>query len=515
MSGERHPNGAVGRVAKLAVSVGKLGSSGFDCPMKLALNARVGLGPELPIPKGKDALEDFTLDPIMQALDRVESRPDLHPPKTNVHKGHARWAEHAVRKYQEAFDSPTPGLPALAPLPGRRWETSWTSSGMLRREITTWGRRYASADRAVCELRMITFRSREEATELRELKAVVAAYVIARAEPNVERIRVVDFACLEGTSEVRFDGSREQASERYNRDGRPAVATLLNGRGYQPGSSCVDCRFIAGCPAMIQAPGLLGLARRNIRRRTWSPSAGRNYQACPARHFLRDRLRLPIDGKLEHNGPAERGRAIHRALTLAHNRTPARRCPAAAEPDWYPSDLPPVEVRLGSRLIEEHAEVCPRLHLPLTADMWSEHQLTFWDAEADVVVITTPDLLYDDDGSVVWREVKTGRTSGSWRGDPVVRVPQIALAVLLLRHGVFGTGPRQRVELEILRPNLPEVISIDPFNDAIHDSARRTIHELVRPWHGDDLFLATPGHCADCVVARWCPSVDTTVRLEA
>ncbi|MEG8182441.1 PD-(D/E)XK nuclease family protein [Nocardia terpenica] len=514
MSEVKYPNGAIGKVTCLSVPVGKLGRSGFHCPMKIALNARIGFTPSNPVPRGRDPLEDFNLEPIMRALDRLEDVPHRSA-SAAVHEGHARWAEHAVRNYVKEFSARAADIPPLIPLSGRTWKAIWDSSpGAMSREIAAWGRRYISSDRTVCELRMMTFRRREEAVELRILKATAAAYAIARAEPDAQRIRVVDFACLEGTSEVRFDGSREEVRERYNRDGRPAVTALLNGREYQAGSSCVDCRFIADCPAVLRAPGLLGLTKRSIRRRLWSPSQARNYRACPARHFLRDRLHLPIDGNREFNAAAERGRAVHRALAAAHSQPAGRPCPTAAPGDWYPDRLPPREIELGTLLIEEHAEVCPRLHLPPTAELWSEPQLTIWDSAADVVVVTTPDLLYDDAGSTVWREVKTGRRPTAWSGDPL-NLPQLSLGVLLLRHGLLGSGPRRRVELEILRPARPEVVSIDPFNDAVCTVARRVIDEFVMPWHADDLFRAAPGDCDDCVVAHWCPSCASDVRIDA
>ncbi|SFQ77742.1 PD-(D/E)XK nuclease superfamily protein [Amycolatopsis rubida] len=516
MSAGNHPNCARGSVSGLTVSVGKIGASKFNCPMKDALNAREGLAPERPVPSGRARMEEFGLEPVMRALDQLEGLPGEYRPSAAVHEGHVRWAEHAVRHYQQVFAPAEAGVPQLRPLLGRTWKTAWSAEGQVSKTITAWGRRYASVDGAFCELRPITFRSRDEAKELRELKAQVAAYVIARAEPRAKRIRVVDFACLDGDRLVRFDGPPELAAELYRDKGRKAVTAVVDGESHQPGTACGDCRFIASCPAVPEVPGLLGVPGRPIRRRTWSPSTGRNHQACPARHHLRDRLHLPIDQVREHEGPAERGRAVHRALASAHRRQPARRCSPVPEEGWEPEGLPDSEQELARQLFAEHAEVCPGVHLPATAELRPEHDLVVWDSEADVVVITTPDLLYEEAGSTVWREVKSSRTRRPWRGDPVTKLSQIALAVLMMRHGVLGTGPGQRIELEVLRPDISEVIPVDPFNESVHETARTVIRELVAPWHSDDLFPPNPGErCAACVVARWCPSAMPEARGEA
>jgi len=168
--------------------------------------------------------------------------------------------------------------------------------------------------------------------------------------------------------------------------------------------------------------------------------------------------------------------------------------------------LPDTEQELAWQLLAEHAEVCPGAHLPETAELRPEHQFVVWDSTADVVVIAKPDLLYEDAGSTVWREVKSSRSRWPWRGDPVSELPQIALAVLMSRHGVLGSGRERRIELEILRPGISEVIPVDPFNEAVHHTARATIREFVEPWHSDDLFRPVSSGCETCVVARWCPS---------
>ncbi|WP_344677334.1 PD-(D/E)XK nuclease family protein [Saccharopolyspora taberi] len=428
-----------------------------------------------------------------------------------VHSGVLRWTEHAVQHYLTAFP---PGNPDLN---GEYWQpvrSSWTYEqelskpdrrGVRSYRIRVWGRCYRSADGRVNELRMMSYRrdGRKRATE----EVAIAAHIAANAQSRPERVRVREFTCLDGETELLYEGTPEQVGELYREFGAPALAEVVDGSEYRPGEPCVKCLYRVECPGLPSAPGVLGISDRSRPRRTWSVTNGRNYRACPAKDFLR-RMRLPLDQRIERVAAAERGRALHDHLLRKHaadSRTP---CAARAEEHWSPRPLPPDEAEAGAAMLRHHSEVCPLLRLPPGAVLKAEPGLVFDDTDADVVLLVTPDLLYQDRGSWVWREVKTTRGAAGKAFRTLESVPQIALAIVLLGRGLLGgSRARSRVELEVLRPDGVDLRLFDPFDRRMRAEAAEVVHGLVRDWHRDDEFTPRPSsECRSCEVRRWCPA---------
>ncbi|MEU0840952.1 PD-(D/E)XK nuclease family protein [Streptomyces sp. NPDC005962] len=393
-----------------------------------------------------------------------------------------------------------------------RWTYRYRPSGPEARSaeeyrFTVWGRCLTSADGMLRELRLPVHRLGQSLPP--EGFVAAAALVLAEGAPGPppEHVRIVEFALLDGRTRELFAGSRTQALALYREHGPDALADILNGQEYRPGSSCGECPYVRVCPALRAAPGLLGIEATGRPRRTWSVTNGRNYRVCPARDHMR-RLRLPAADSIEREVTAERGRALHAYLADRHGHGIPRPCTAEVPEQWVPNgfELPEHERALGARLLRRHAAVCPLRCVKDSTDVRTEPRVVRHDTAADVVVIAAPDLLYRDADSWVWRETKTSATNRRSSRPLLELYPQLALAVTLVARGdLGGKSTRARVELEVLRPGGADLELIDPFIPANRTAAEQVLGAMVSEWHGDDYYTPVPGRaCGRCEVARWC-----------
>ncbi|MEV7286103.1 PD-(D/E)XK nuclease family protein [Streptomyces sp. NPDC093252] len=500
----------------ITVSAGMFKRGDFRCPAADALKARSYLPLEA-APRRRERLEHFTLAPFMAVCDARTRRPTetadvpVGGREGVLHEGLRSWTEHGLARYDAAF-------PVDPQRPLREVRERWTyryrpSTPDARTaeeyRFTVWGRCLASGDGKLRELRLPVHRLGPKPPA----EGFVAAAALVLAEggpgPRPEQVRIVEFALLDGEIRELFAGSRAQALAAYRENGPGALADVLNGQEYRPGSACGECPYVRVCPALRSAAGLLGIENPARTRRTWSVTNGRNYRICPARDHLR-RLRLPAADSVERDVTAERGRALHAYLADRHGQAAPRPCTVDVPEQWVPDgyDLPDDERRLGVRLLRRHAAVCPLRCVRNGTDVRTEPRVVRHDTAADVVVIAQPDLLYRDGDSWVWRETKTSATDRRSKQPLLDLYPQLALAVLLAARGDLGGGSaRSRVELEVLRPGGADLEIIDPLAPANRAAAESILREMVTEWHGDDHFSPAPGDaCRRCEVARWCPA---------
>ncbi|WP_234430921.1 PD-(D/E)XK nuclease family protein [Streptomyces sp. NRRL F-4489] len=468
--------------------------TGYRCPAADAMKAR-GCRPRARPESTRETLEHFAFGPFMKAS------------HASVHDGLQQWTAHAHEHYGAAFPedpaSPMTEVPAWSyryqlPEPDQR--------GAREYRITVWGRCLRSPDGTRRELRLPVNRIKDAEPH----RGHVAAAALATAEgipgPLPERVRIVEFALLDGRTRTLFEGTRAEAVERYRKGGGPeALSAVLDGREFRPGSSCTGCAYLAVCPALRRAPGLLGVTGEGRPRRTWSVTNGRSYRACPARDHMR-RLHLPAAQAVERSPSAERGRAVHAYLAERHGLH--RPCTVDVPAQWVPDgfELPEEEQRLGALLLRRHAAVCPLRCVRDRSAVRVEPRVVRHDPFSDVLVIAEPDLLYRDGDSWVWRETKTSATGWGRPEGLLERYPQLALAALLLSRGDLGGSPtRARIELEVLRPAGADLEIVDPRAPEIRAAAEETVRGLVADWHRDDHYAPTPGAaCTRCEVARWC-----------
>jgi hypothetical protein len=512
------PDGVSGDYSAIKVSVGMLGPPRFRCPARDAMAARQGLRAETLVRRKPEYLEDFANGPFMRAMDLIEfhRKPVDQALRTAcastapgrvVHASIEQWAAHGVFGYLQAFAEDSEVVPARE---NWRYFREWSAPdqrGAKRYAISVWGRCYTSEDHRLRELRLLT--NRADGRMRTEAEVAVAALVLASAlpQPFPDRVRIRQFALLDGTTTTLFDGSRQAALDLYDVAGKPALAGIVDAPGgldYRPGSACADCPFAAVCPALPRSAGMLGVKDDRRPRRTWSPTTSRSYRRCPAQEFSR-RQRLPLDQSIERGESAERGRAVHRYLEDLHSAGTASPCDSRIPGNWVPSEfaLPDRERELGAELLRHHAEVCPLTLASSPADVRVEPDIVFHDTDADTVVLAKPDLLYRDRGGYVWREVKTSTSTvrpSRWFD----YYPQLALAVVLAARGDLGPG-RSRVELEVLRPSGVDLVVFDPDTPRVLAEAESSLREQFRPWHLDDRFAPKPDdHCRSCEVSRWC-----------
>lgn len=509
----QQPDGVVGDASFVRVSLGVLGPQRYRCPARDAMAARPNLVASVGVRRGRELLESFTLGPFMTALDLIEDRHFTADqaldivgkyPKRPMHDGVLQWTTHAVRAYLDAF-------PSDANRPMRPVRSRWSHQSRLsepddrgarRYEINVWGRCYVSPDGHTRELRLIT--NRLNARRRGDAEIAVAALVAAQGSPGrpPERVRIVQFGILEGAAETLFDSVPEAATEMYRLHGKDALASIADNAEYRPGAACADCHFSGVCPKLPRQPGLLGVPDLGKPRRSWSATNARSYRICPARDYLR-RQRLPVDPMVEHSAAAERGRAVHAFLERRHRQAGRECCDLHIPSDWVPEgyELSEDDRGLGARLLRHHAEICP---LRYADDVRTEPELAYDDMDANVVVLAKPDLLYEERGAWVWREVKTAGSDRRRPADVLVEYPQLALGIVLVARGALGRG---RVELELLRPGGADLMTFDPFTDGMRKRAEQVLVDHVRAWRVDDRFAAVPGHeCRRCEVSRWCPA---------
>jgi hypothetical protein len=471
-----------------------------------------------PVARGRwkpDRLEDFSFGPFMAELDEAESpsRGRHVAKRRQMHDGLRTWTAHAQEMYRQAFpaDGASPLAPARAPWIYRIDLRGPDRRGATRYEISAWGRQLVSSDGRVRELRLPTNRADRPRTRAEiSIAALVAAE--GRPGPLPEHVRVVQVGLSDGRCRPLFEGDREAARRLFAEHGKGELENAVDSIEYRPGAACAKCAFISVCPALPRASGLLGVEDRERPRRSWSPTNGRSYRVCPARDHLR-RLNLPTECSMEHSPAADRGRAVHGFLARRHASASQRRCSLDIPSDWVGPEytLPDQEQELGKRLLRHHVTVCPLRHARKGA-VRIEPSLTFHDTASDVIVITQPDLLYQDGDSWVWREVKTRTGERRWGSDVLDGSPQLALAVVLLGRGdLGGSRTRSRVELEILRPGGVDLEVIDPFTPSVRETAQNVLVEHVRAWHSDTAASPRPDvkNCARCEVARWCTACAT------
>ncbi|MFJ6985900.1 MULTISPECIES: PD-(D/E)XK nuclease family protein [unclassified Streptomyces] len=504
------PDGVTRTSEVITVSAGMFKGGEFRCPAADALKTR-GYHTADPVPRRRERLEHFTLGPFMAACD-ARFQPSGGPHRTRnapQHDGLRNWSEHGIKAYEAAFpDDPRHPLKEVSEPWSYRYRLSDPDPRSAREyRFTVWGRCLATTDGAFRELRLPVHRLRRDPPPDGFRAAVALVLAEGIPGPRPERVRIVEFALADGRTRELFSGTRAQALALYREQGPDALAAVVDGQAYRPGSACGECPYLPVCPALRAAPGLLGIKATDRPRRTWSVTNGRNYRACPARDHMR-RLHLPTADSVEHEVTAERGRALHAYLADRHSHGSPRPCTTEVPEEWVPQgfDLPDRERVLGTGLLRRHAAVCPLRWVADGTDVRTEPRVVRHDRDADVLVIAAPDLLYRDGDSWVWRETKTSINDRRTQRPLLELYPQLALAVVLVARGDLGGTPtRARVELEVLRPGGADLEIIDPFDPANRTAAERILREMVADWHGDDRYEATPGRsCERCEVSRWC-----------
>jgi hypothetical protein len=515
-----------------------------------------GALPVSPVSERPMILEDFGAGPLFAALDLWEHR-GWHPRHVveelrqthgafpgraaPAHPSLTAWTIQAFERYvaartREQRAALAAGSPTTAPV-----RLDWTMRTALREhpddrgarqyEHKTWGRQYASADGTVRDLWIPSFgraKTDRPAAEKAAIAHVVAQGLPARrrarlahppAAPLVnptppERVRVFDFGCADGSVTPLLDWGPDTVGDLFRRDAAPAFVAAATGTGVRPGADCVDCKVIGHCAELPRTPRLWGPLRgaapARAARRSISAWDLRLHGECPAQYHLVRHLHL--NDLTPENPGARRGRVVDAVLNARH--APPLPVGCRELPRAHEGMLPPGHalgeplVQSALRMLDEHRALCPLDGLAPGEEVLTQHRVTAYIPELDVVVLAVPDLLHTRRGRWIWRETKTS-AAPLWEGRPLLRsYPQLALAVLLFDKGAVGDGPRRgRIELEHLREGAGEsrLEAIDPSRPATVAEAREVIADLAEPLLRDTSYDPRPGrHCHSCQARTWC-----------
>ncbi|GIG65166.1 PD-(D/E)XK nuclease family protein [Phytomonospora endophytica] len=320
------------------------------------------------------------------------------------------------------------------------------------------------------------------------------------------QVEVAEYYADTGRLEILYRGSAEQTEREYLAHGaRMSRLLRIEPLIRRPGGDCDRCVLIGDCSAVPKVPGLLGIKGNGKGRRTWSATNGRNFGACPRRdHLYRRNLPGMAPGTRELIG-----RAVDTVLDGLHRSS--RACTAADLPasraEWFRAgyELEPDASDVATAMLRQHLPRCPWLAGPSVRAARMDRTVTVYDPVADVVVHAQADLLYEEDGAWVWRELKTRERV--WNGDPLQShdALQLSLAVLLAGAGIDGRRVR-RIELEQITVDERDLHPI-PVDDAdVLSRAREVVHAAVQDWYHDPTDAPTPGRaCAFCQYRVICP----------
>jgi hypothetical protein len=497
-----HPVELVGNTERVRVSASDVANAG-DCPRHLALKVR----PEVKLADWQRRFADSTPFPVGDVLDLLHRA--LHQkvePQDSV-----LW----VRERVEAARVHRLVRPYLRVAVQNALEAHWELSdevggftdfvrnpeiGTSDRRLWVWGFVHSTADgiREVRRYRIGPARPPGDAADLRWTQTAARVAAGVAFGPSVSRVRVVEVGLADGSIEVHFDGSRDDAVTAFVSSAQATAQSLGDLQTAIPGYECASCKATGGCEALIDVSGALGQGDLGLRTRSVSASGLDRYATCPAQWLLSTDLHLPRTDDVSE--AQQRGLWIHQWLEHTHRAGVCR--------IDDPGPLDPHEFAIALPYLRRHVATCP-----LATDgaelLAADENLYGFDATAGVVCVAKPDLVYRIGDRVIVREFKTSLQAAlGGAGDVFGRSVQVPLLISLLAAGVtdaFG-GKAASVEVEVLTPGGAELFTWDVDDEATLAHARRQVAEAVQGWHVDDVWQSNPGpQCTWCPVQEWCP----------
>ncbi|MET9061862.1 PD-(D/E)XK nuclease family protein [Streptomyces antibioticus] len=430
-----------------------------------------------------------------------------------LHPAIRRYVEHAIAGYLEAHDalsSDTPGLqfrcfdPKVFPEPGG---TLWV-----------WGPLYedTAGVREVRKMRLGTVRDKPPTPDP---WTAVAAHVAGLLRPaqKISRIRVVEIGLNDSSFQVLFDGSTEDARSTFTSIALPDLKKITGGHTFHPGSFCKDCKIAGCCGALERLDGFLGQSTLGFATRSVSARDIELYETCPAQWFITRSQHLPRQNS---TSPAsQRGRLVHDWMARAHSRSvqcTAQDIGEFDDPNSFTSSISRDDYAEIQPFLAQHVEICPvRDEVNIIS---IESPLYGYDASADVVVASAPDMIFvDADKSLVIRETKTTRRE--MPQDNAEAFDQFFAAAWLLNLFASGyRGPYQsssaRLQLEVITADASRVFEWDLKDAGVLRMAQKEVRQRAKPWHRDATWAATPGgHCTWCPVKGWCPEAESNDEI--
>ncbi|MCW2752423.1 MAG: hypothetical protein JWR83_3533 [Aeromicrobium sp.] len=386
------------------------------------------------------------------------------------------------------------------------------SIGQPPRVLWAWAPLYSTED-GVREIRRYRLGSAHDEPDEKDLLwAQTAAQVAAKYAglPNPTRIRVVEIGGGDGSISVVFDGTPAQAESGYAERARGIAGELGDLDDVKPGFECSSCKVAGACEGLIPVPGMIGQPETGYASRSLAPSDLDRYRQCPAQWLLASDLHLPRG--TEYTGAQTRGLLVHQWLEAAHSRAVGCReadLPAPGGDIGLAADLMSAEeYAVAYPFLRHHVTACP-----LAADSVEvvevETSMFGFDAAADVIAVTKPDLIYRIGDRLVVREFKTSSSLPSGGASQTYgQTHQVPFLISMLSAGVTETyaASDATVEVEVLTPEAGEVYAWDLEEPGLVTEARSDLALAAAGWHVDSTWETHTGdHCEWCPVRQWCP----------
>jgi hypothetical protein len=426
--------------------------------------------------------------------------------RRKVHRLVRGYVRLAVENVLDAHESITADIGPLRLLTSEPW------TGTAARKLTAWAPLYETSGgaREIRRFRLGSARADEEGARWSLVAAFVAAEFRLGSPPG--HVRVVEIGVLDGTVEILFEGTAQEARSAFAESGRVLATAVAEEDHVVPCRSCGDCKAAGSCRSLVTVNGVLGQPRRGHSSRSVSAGDLERYGTCPAQWLLGSCLHLPPEAG--GGEAAARGLAVHRWLKAAHSRGVP--CEASDLPapgsglDLAEGILTEAEYEAAYPFLVQHAGQCP-LGGDVTLVL-ADDNVYGYDHDAEVVPVIRPDLMYLSGNRLVIREFKTAeRPYESGRAEAYEKYPQVPFAIAMLNAGLarHHGASSASVELELLTPDGRFVWTWDVGDPAVASVAAGTVRRAVADWHEDSTWATRPGpHCAWCPVRRWCPDAE-------
>jgi hypothetical protein len=516
-----------GRSYKTSASAVAGRDSRFGCPIGLALNSRWRAGSLNPNDQARwrRGWDDagglhFALRDCYRSVVNGTSIEDALDAEQKLTHAQRRFLAHALELLKDL-------IPDAGDAAGVTYELDFdvsatTHSDGMDGEVTVFARHLRTADGAVHELVRNRLKKLRPLTDADHDWTATAAVTLAYAAgvPPYAKLRISEFSLEDGELRTVFDGNRQDALVLYQQRGNPVRASLAGGP-FNPGSGCADCAFLNVCPAVTSVRGVVGIPGRAVATRALTSAHLAAYDRCPTAFQAQRRDRLPngfADGADQDSGAIarDRGLAVHRWLQWAHSRTPARGCTPADLPDpqnleagsgLADSGLTRDDYNLAHPYLVHHVDSCPLHHEGLT-DWIPERRAVMFDPDADIVVVSTPDLIcrVEEGGPPLWRETKTAGITPSDVIEAMQRYPAFALNIAMLAAQVQARSFESAyIELEVLTPQSGRTFNVSTSEGQIVAEAQKLVADIANRYVRDLTFAPKPsGLCATCSAHRWC-----------
>lgn len=332
--------------------------------------------------------------------------------------------------------------------------------------------------------------------------ALTAAYALAgyqqlQRNAIVGEVAVYEFSAADAQVIALGAWASAEIDSEFDKLKSALLTPMAHDLTTTPGPHCIDCRFVGACPKAQVIDGLIQGVRPQRAPRKITASDLQMRLVCPHRYNLLGMHGLPGEPG-EVSVAMSRGRIVDEWLTSNHRRGD-RAC--------NESDLSTLrgacEDAVATAMAAQHLNVCP-FEGPGIFKASCQADIVALDRETLVLLLARPDLTFERDGHVVWRETKTRSALTTQDAETLVST-NVTAALYLTVLASGAAGPAEALEWEELGADSHELTILPCDDEELVDAARRLVSSSVADLIGDDVGSARPGRsCESCRARRWC-----------